>query len=911
MDLQIDVTQSMRGDMDSEIEKHHNDLRTILGDGAFSLTFTSNDINNNIILFDNEDYDIDNDNINEYNNQEETKEYNIKIIKNKNKNIINNNNKKKKLPIKRLFLLGKGSTSLVYFSIRLDTLTPFVEKVIKLNTKNHLHFLKHEINSLKLLNCYQNLSSSFSSSSLSSSSIFSNNNNNIIKLYNIIHNLNENSISLCLELMNMGSLEDVIKAGGCQNENILKIILKQLFNGINFLHQKKIIHRDIKPSNILLSSNGIIKVSDFGLAKELNDLNNKSDNKTNTTTNNNNDYKKNYNNTTNHLLNMSISNNNNFSNTFVGTMEYMAPERLRGDQYGTEADIWACGLTIHSVALGKYPYKRNNYFDLLYHTNESSSSINFSSSTAATATTGSAASATSSISSKSRKFSPNSTINSNNSSSSSASSSSPTFTSLSSYYSPSILKDKNLLRLQSLGNFSNEFLSLIKITTHSNPKNRIDASKLLKDNYFNNVVNIIPIDLISHDEISPRILEANNKKLKLKEIEKEKKIKNIKKVSSNNSNNNNSLVNRIVNMTKSPHSIASYTLKNKKNSTIKSTSTTSSSTTTSSKLNKKQLNKEKILNLKLYSTISSIEVTEEEVELIIQSWRDFILLSQNIQQSNYDYNDDKDSSNSSFNSSSQHISSSSSQYFLTIDMIKKLASLLKCNESWLIEKFKKVVLELKEYSQFNLKSYNKSKQSYQAENKWPNTFVTMDSSSSSPSSNSNLPLPPKLSSSSSNSYDSNDSSLPLPPKLSSLPPPLLNQTSSNELPQVSPSISDVEPTFTIKKSSSSNPLSSSHTSNSSISPSIQPLYASGLRFSRKDLEIYKSQELLNIDTTIDSEYEEDFEEDNEYEEDYEEDEGKIEDKDYEKYQNKEEKNEKNNDEEKENYSDDYYSDDFN
>eukprot|EP01034_Spumella_vulgaris_P024943 gene24943-31343_t len=109
-----------------------------------------------------------------------------------------------------------------------------------------------------------------------------------------------------------------------------------MISGLNFLHSLRIIHRDLKPGNVLISSTGQVKLADFGLARTLE-------------------------------LGQSLA------DSFVGTFDYMAPERLSGDAYSFASDIWSCGLTIHSVALGRYPYKgaegKSSYWELLHTTN--------------------------------------------------------------------------------------------------------------------------------------------------------------------------------------------------------------------------------------------------------------------------------------------------------------------------------------------------------------------------------------------------------------------------------------------------------------------------------------------------------------------------------------------------------------
>ncbi|KAJ7544795.1 hypothetical protein O6H91_09G093600 [Diphasiastrum complanatum] len=118
-------------------------------------------------------------------------------------------------------------------------------------------------------------------------------------------------ISIVLEYMDGGSLQDVIKHVKVIPEPYLAVICKQ--------HQRHVIHRDIKPSNLLVNRKGEVKIADFGVSA---------------------------------VLSTSIGQRD----TFVGTCAYMSPERISGGAYGYDSDIWSLGLTLLECALGRYPY---------------------------------------------------------------------------------------------------------------------------------------------------------------------------------------------------------------------------------------------------------------------------------------------------------------------------------------------------------------------------------------------------------------------------------------------------------------------------------------------------------------------------------------------------------------------------
>ncbi|HOV13772.1 MAG TPA: serine/threonine-protein kinase, partial [Spirochaetota bacterium] len=149
-------------------------------------------------------------------------------------------------------------------------------------------------------------------------------NENIVQFYD--HFKEGTSTYIAMEYVKGKALNKIIEENGTIPVPIALFILYQVALGLYHAHQKKVIHRDIKPHNILISKDGEIKLTDFGIAMKTNE----SEDITKT-------------------------------GAVVGTPAYMSPEQFSSKKDVTyQSDIYSLGVVFYEMITGTRPFK-NEY----------------------------------------------------------------------------------------------------------------------------------------------------------------------------------------------------------------------------------------------------------------------------------------------------------------------------------------------------------------------------------------------------------------------------------------------------------------------------------------------------------------------------------------------------------------------
>jgi mitogen-activated protein kinase kinase kinase len=212
-------------------------------------------------------------------------------------------------------MIGQGSFGTVFLALHAVTAELMAVKQVEMPSNsgsamdakknNMIEALKHEISLLRDLK-----------------------HDNIVRYLG--SNSDEKNLNIFLEYVAGGSVATMLVNYGSLPEGLVSNFVRQILQGLNYLHSKDIIHRDIKGANILVDNKGTVKISDFGISKRVEAST---------------------------LLNPGPHGKRGGPRVSLqGSVFWMAPEVVRQTAYTKKADIWSLGCLIVEMMTGSHPH---------------------------------------------------------------------------------------------------------------------------------------------------------------------------------------------------------------------------------------------------------------------------------------------------------------------------------------------------------------------------------------------------------------------------------------------------------------------------------------------------------------------------------------------------------------------------
>ncbi|KAL6600030.1 kinase-like protein [Neocallimastix sp. 'constans'] len=155
----------------------------------------------------------------------------------------------------------------------------------------------------------------------------------IVNYYGFI--LNDEYLDIILEFVENGSLLNTLKSFGKFPEKLIANYTVKILEGLEYLHTKGVVHCDLKAANVLTTKSGDVKLTDFGVSRRLNVMDEK-------------------------------------ASAVVGTPNWMAPEIITLKGIVPQSDLWSLGCTIIELYTGKPPYSDLLPMAALFHIVEDS-----------------------------------------------------------------------------------------------------------------------------------------------------------------------------------------------------------------------------------------------------------------------------------------------------------------------------------------------------------------------------------------------------------------------------------------------------------------------------------------------------------------------------------------------------------
>lgn len=159
-------------------------------------------------------------------------------------------------------------------------------------------------------------------------------NRNVIRLLDVMCNDAKEKMYLIMEYCVIG-LQDLVNSAPEKHLPLFQVhnYFGQLVDGLEYLHGQGVVHKDIKPGNLLLTLDQVLKISDFGVAEQLDRFCGTDDTCT----------------------------------VSQGSPAFQPPEIANGHEHfsGFKVDIWSSGVTLYNLATGDYPFEGDNIYRLL------------------------------------------------------------------------------------------------------------------------------------------------------------------------------------------------------------------------------------------------------------------------------------------------------------------------------------------------------------------------------------------------------------------------------------------------------------------------------------------------------------------------------------------------------------------
>ncbi|HEX4771862.1 MAG TPA: serine/threonine-protein kinase [Bryobacteraceae bacterium] len=142
---------------------------------------------------------------------------------------------------------------------------------------------------------------------------------NIASLHNALRV--ENQLLMIMEFVEGQTLAEIVRRGPIRPLSAIEV-MTQALSALDYAHSRGVVHRDVKPSNIILTSQGVVKLMDFGIARGLDDFG---------------------------ALTQ--------AGAAIGSMYYMAPEQVTGGKVDGRSDVYAAAVTLYEILTGERPIK--------------------------------------------------------------------------------------------------------------------------------------------------------------------------------------------------------------------------------------------------------------------------------------------------------------------------------------------------------------------------------------------------------------------------------------------------------------------------------------------------------------------------------------------------------------------------